>query len=149
VYTRKNAQVVTNLQQTCSNAVPTTCQQDVQWRKSRWGGGGRMMNFRKFWPIRRLKTAFSSANGEGGLSEIWKFCWKFRRLRPPPEKVNFRHWGCVRTACSQLVDKLPTTACWQLAIRLLSSTDLLQVVPTTCYHPAIQRFVNKLWVTTL
>jgi hypothetical protein len=29
VYLRKNAQVVTNLQQTCSNAVPTTCQQDV------------------------------------------------------------------------------------------------------------------------
>jgi hypothetical protein len=29
VYTRKNAQVVTNLQQTCSNAVLTTCQQDV------------------------------------------------------------------------------------------------------------------------
>jgi hypothetical protein len=28
-YTCKNAQVVTNLQQTCSNAVPTTCQQDV------------------------------------------------------------------------------------------------------------------------
>ena len=28
-YVRKNAQVVTNLQQTCSNAVPTTCQQDV------------------------------------------------------------------------------------------------------------------------
>jgi hypothetical protein len=29
-YTRKNARVVTNLQQTCSNAVPTTsCQQDV------------------------------------------------------------------------------------------------------------------------
>jgi hypothetical protein len=28
-YTRKNPQVVTNLQQTCSNAVPTTCQQDV------------------------------------------------------------------------------------------------------------------------
>jgi hypothetical protein len=28
-YKRKNAQVVTNLQQTCSNAVPTTCQQDV------------------------------------------------------------------------------------------------------------------------
>jgi hypothetical protein len=28
-YPRKNAQVVTNLQQTCSNDVPTTCQQDV------------------------------------------------------------------------------------------------------------------------
>jgi hypothetical protein len=27
---------------------------------------------------------------------------------------------------------------------LLSSTDLLQVVPTTCYRPAIQQFVNKL-----
>jgi hypothetical protein len=51
--------------------------------------------------------------------------------------------GCVHTACSQLVDKL-STACWQLATRLLSSTDLLQVVPTTSY----QQFVNKLWVTT-
>jgi hypothetical protein len=28
-YTHKTAQVVTNLQQTCSNAVLTTCQQDV------------------------------------------------------------------------------------------------------------------------
>jgi hypothetical protein len=28
-YTRKNAQVVTNLQQTCTDAVPTTWQQDV------------------------------------------------------------------------------------------------------------------------
>jgi hypothetical protein len=28
-YTRKNAKVVTNLQQTCSNAILTTCQQDV------------------------------------------------------------------------------------------------------------------------
>jgi hypothetical protein len=28
-YTRKNAQIATNLQQICSNAVPTTCQQDV------------------------------------------------------------------------------------------------------------------------
>jgi hypothetical protein len=28
-YTRKNAQVVTNLQRTCSNAVPTACQQDM------------------------------------------------------------------------------------------------------------------------
>jgi hypothetical protein len=29
VYTLKNAQVVTSLQQTCSNVVPTTCEQDV------------------------------------------------------------------------------------------------------------------------
>jgi hypothetical protein len=31
IYTRKNVQVVIyiNLQQTCNNAVPTTCQQDV------------------------------------------------------------------------------------------------------------------------
>jgi hypothetical protein len=29
VYTGKNAQVVTNLQQICSNTVPTTCQQHV------------------------------------------------------------------------------------------------------------------------
>jgi hypothetical protein len=63
MYTYKYAQVVTNLQQTCSNAVPTTCQQDV-----------------------------------------------FALLVPS----------------------------------LLNSTDLLQVVPTTCYRPAIQQFVNKL-----
>ena len=56
--------------------------------------------------------------------------------------------GCVRTACSQLVDKL-LTACRQLATRFLSSTDLLQVVPTTCYRPAVQQFLDKLWVTTL
>jgi hypothetical protein len=50
----------------------------------------------------------------------------------------------------RLVDNL-------LYIRLLSSTDLLQVFPTTLlqvvptpwYRPAIQQFVNKLWVTTL
>jgi hypothetical protein len=77
--TRKNAQVLTNLQQTCSNAVPTTCQQDV-----------------------------------------------FALLVP-----------------SLL------TSCQQLATRLLSSTDLLQAVPKTCYRPTIQQFVNKLRVTTL
>jgi hypothetical protein len=49
---------------------------------------GKLMNFRKFWPKRGLKTVFSSANGGGGMSEIWKFCRKFRA--PPPEKVNFR-----------------------------------------------------------
>jgi hypothetical protein len=75
VYTRKNAQVVTNLQQTCSNAVPTTCQQDV---------------FTLFVPS--------------------------------------------------------LTSC-RLVTKLLSSTDLLQVVPTTCYCPAIQQVVNKLRVT--
>jgi hypothetical protein len=35
----------------------------------------------------------------GGMSEIWEFCRKFRRLcpPPPPEKVNFRHCTVVRT----------------------------------------------------
>jgi hypothetical protein len=77
-YTRKNAQVVTNVQQTCGNAVSTTCQEYV---------------------------------------------------------------------FALLVDKL-STACWQLATRLLSSTDLLQVVPTTCYCPAIQQFVGDNVVAT-
>jgi hypothetical protein len=77
IYTRKK--VVTNLQQTCSNAVPTTCQQDV-----------------------------------------------FALLVPG-----------LLTSCQRLVDNSlqPT--------RLLSSTDLLQVVPTTCYRPAIQQFINR------
>jgi hypothetical protein len=74
--TRKNAQVVTSRQRTCSHVVPTSCQQDV---------------------------------------------------------------------FALLVPSLLTT-CYT---RLLRSTDLLQVVPKTCYRPAIQQFVNKLRVTTL
>jgi hypothetical protein len=89
-YTRKNAQVVTNLRQTCSNAVPTTCQQDV-----------------------------------------------FALLVPS-----------LLTSCQRLVENLLQSR-WQLATRLLSSTDLLQVVQTTCYRPATHQFVNKLSVTTL
>jgi hypothetical protein len=60
----------------------------AQWRKSWWGGAapphlhGKLTNFRTFWPKRGLKTVFSSANG--GTSEIWKFCRKFRALCPPP-----------------------------------------------------------------
>jgi hypothetical protein len=77
-YTRKNAQVATSLQQTCSNAVPTTCQQDV-----------------------------------------------FALIVPS-----------LLTSCQRLVDNFAT--------RLLSSTDLLQVIPTTSYRPAIQQLVSKL-----
>jgi hypothetical protein len=51
--------------------------------------------------------------------------------------------GCIRTACLQIVDKL-STACSQLVARFLSSTDLLQVVPTTSYRPVIHQLVNKL-----
>jgi hypothetical protein len=63
----------------------------TQWLKSWWGGAaappppsGKLTNFRKFWSKRGLKTVFSSANGGGGgMSEIWKFCRKFRRFCPP------------------------------------------------------------------
>jgi hypothetical protein len=48
--------------------------------------------------------------------------------------------GCVRTACSQLVDKLSMT-CYKVEFN--GPTDVLQIVPTTCYCPAIQQFVNK------
>jgi hypothetical protein len=84
LYTRKNAQIVTNLQQTCSNAVPTTCQQDV-----------------------------------------------FALLVPS-----------LLTSCQWLVDNL-------LQGCSVQQTSVLQVVPTTCYRPAIQQLVNKLWVTSL
>jgi hypothetical protein len=48
----------------------------------------------------------------------------------------------VKTLFPQVVDNLLRTS-------LLSSTDLLQVVTTTCYCPAIQQFINKLQVITL
>jgi hypothetical protein len=76
--TRKNAQVATDLQQTCSNAVPTTCQQDVF-------------------------------------------------ALPVPSLLK---------SCQQALD------------RLLSSKDLLQVVPTTGYHPVIQQVVSNNLVAT-
>jgi hypothetical protein len=67
--------------------------------------------------------------------------------------VNRMCSHCLFPACWQVVNSLLTTAVdSQLATRFLTSTGLLQVVPTTCYlcyRPAIQQFVNKLWVTTL
>jgi hypothetical protein len=82
------------------------------------------------------------------VGELIVYMWKCTSCNKPAADLwqccsNNLSTGCVRTACSQLVDKL-STACWQLATRLSNSTDLLQVVPT-----AIQQFVNKLWVTSL
>ena len=68
--------------------------------------------------------------------------------------------NAVPTTCQQdvfalLVPSLLTTqvtSCQQLVqtcYKIVDSTNLLQVVPTTCYRPAIQQFVNKLSVTTL
>ena len=79
VYTRKNAQVVTNLQQTRSNAVPTTCRQDV-----------------------------------------------FALLVPS-----------LLTSCERLLDNL-----LQLGFEL--NRLVTSCIPTTCYRPATQQFVNKL-----
>ena len=50
-YTHRNAQVVTNLQQTCSNAVPTTCQQDVL---------SLLTTCYKFVELNRLVTSYSN-----------------------------------------------------------------------------------------
>ena len=73
----------------------------IQWRKSRWGGrpppppSWKMTNFRKFLPIKGLKTAFSSANGGGGgCRKFESFVGNLEGFAPPLEKVNFRH--CVR-----------------------------------------------------
>jgi hypothetical protein len=76
-----------------------------QWRKSWWGGGRppppsrKMPNFRKFWPKRRLKTAFSSANA--GVCRKFESCVENLggfAPPPPPEKVNFRHCSSENTA---------------------------------------------------
>jgi hypothetical protein len=55
----------------------------------------------------------------------------------------------VPTNCQQDVFVLLVPSLLTSCQRLLSSTDLLQVVLTTCYRPAIQQFVNKLGMTTL
>jgi hypothetical protein len=121
-----------HLQQTCSNAVPTTCQQDVF-----------ALSVASLWKsCQRLVDNL--------LQGYWaqQTCHKSLQQLVIVPQFNNLSTGCVRTVCCQLVEKLPTT-CWQLATRLLSSTDLSQVAPTTCYRPAFQQFVNELWVTTL
>jgi hypothetical protein len=63
----------------------------------------------------------------------------------------------VSTTCHQLVIRMCShclfLACWEvvnsLLYKVIDSTDLLQVVPTTSNRPAIQQLYNKLWVTTL
>jgi hypothetical protein len=84
--------------------------------------------------------------------KLWQICSRlvamlFQQL------VNRMCSHCLFPACWQVVNGLLTT-CYKVVelnrlTRLLNSTDLLQVVPTTCYRPAIQHVVNKLWVTTL
>jgi hypothetical protein len=66
--------------------------------------------------------------------------------------IQSRCSNAVPTTCQQevfalLVPRL-LASCWQLATRLLSSTDLSQVVPITCYRPTIQQVVSDNLVAT-
>jgi hypothetical protein len=47
---------------------------------------------------------------------------------------------CLLASCQRLVDNL-LQGCW-------AQQTCYKFVPTTCYRPAIQQFVNKLWVIT-
>jgi hypothetical protein len=59
----------------------------------------------------------------------------------------------VSTTCQQDVFPLLAPSLLTSCYTLFNSTDLLQVVPTTCYRrgyrPATQQLFNKLLVTTL
>ena len=57
--------------------------------------------------------------------------------------------NAVPTTCQPDVFALPVSRLLTSCHSLLSSTNMLQVVPTTCYRPATQQFVNNLWVTNL
>jgi hypothetical protein len=156
-YSRKNAQVVTNLQQTCSNAVPTTYQQVV---------------FALLVPSlltscyhtrKNLASCSKSANKQVNTlcSHVTLFCSqvviKFgtscSQLVTILMALSDLLQCCSNTSEQSWYNNIVTTLCRQpcniLVISWLYIWDLLQVVPTTCYHPAIQRFVNKLRVITL
>jgi hypothetical protein len=64
--------------------------------------------------------------------------WEQAVRTHPVDKLLEQH--CYKSAAGllQLVRFRVSTT------RLLSSTDLLQVVPTTCYRTAIQQLLNKL-----
>jgi hypothetical protein len=47
--------------------------------------------------------------------------------------------GCVRIVCSRLL-----TSCQWFVDNLLQGCWTRQVIPTTCYRPAIQQILNKL-----
>jgi hypothetical protein len=75
----------------------------------------KMTNFRKFWPIRGLKTAFSSANGGGGfVGNLEGFAL------PPPEKVNFRHRRPQNAFDSIMLSCILSNST-QLSVNLLTS----------------------------
>jgi hypothetical protein len=93
-------------------------------------------------PSSSLLSCYRSQTPSLSLLSCYRFLSQFSTAVLQQCCSNNLSTGCVRTACSQLVDKL-STACWQLATRLLSSTDLLQVVPTTCYRPAIQQYIRQ------
>jgi hypothetical protein len=67
---------------------------EIVWENEKLYGGGRpsprphlhgkLTNFRKFWPKRAKNSLFECK--WGSMSEIWKFCRKFRRLCPPHRK---------------------------------------------------------------
>ena len=85
---------IANLSSRCivTSAV-TSCAMDLYRRvvrSGRWGGGGG-----------------------------WEEGTHVKTDKPAADLSHCCSTGCVRTACSQLVDKLLTT-CWQLATRLLS-----------------------------
>jgi hypothetical protein len=66
----------------------------MQWRKSWWSGGAAAPpHLHESWRIfgnvdlkEGWKQSFRVQMGGGGMSEIWKFCRKFRRLCPPHRK---------------------------------------------------------------
>ena len=67
-----------------------------------------------------------------------------------PEDVFALLVTSLLTSCQRLVDKTHNCcnkgAASRLATILLSSIDLLQVIPTTCYLPAMQQFRVKTYL---
>jgi hypothetical protein len=125
--------VVTNLQQTCSNAVPTTCQQDVPVRTACWQACYKVVELNrlviKVLPTTCYRPAIQFYLPTDLLSS--PFCCNASTSAPPPTNFLLTLWQLDKiTALLQLVDKLAT--------RLLSSTDLLQVVE-------LNRLVTSCW----
>jgi hypothetical protein len=135
VYTHKNAQVVTN-QETCSNAVPTTCQ-----KHSRTGlmlsRGGAVESLPEFlWKIVMKLPEFNLISDKSariflifpsicpnfhGFPKFWG-----ASCPPPPAPCLVRLWskGCVRTACSRSIDKLSSTDLFQQLVIVLQFNNL-------------------------
>jgi hypothetical protein len=112
-----HTQVVTNLQQTCSNAVPTTCHQDM------------------FAACSQLVDKLSTA------------CWQRYKVVELHRRVTSCSNNCCNNCCNNLLSSCISTICQQAVsdnlVETWQNNNFVTSCWQACYKPVAK--TNKLW----